>query len=73
MPVILLIALVGVAFRAERNTTQSLGLVEHSYQVKEVLGLVFDDLVHADGMRGALLTGEEFLTPYTDGDCRAPQ
>ena len=69
VPVILLIALVGVAFRAERNTTQSLGLVEHSYQVKEVLGLVFDDLVSAEtGMRGYLLTGkEEFLTPYTDG------
>ena len=69
VPVILLIALVGVAFRAERSTTQSLGLVEHSYQVKEVLGLVFDDLVSAEtGMRGYLLTGkEEFLTPYTDG------
>jgi diguanylate cyclase (GGDEF)-like protein len=69
VPVILLISLVAVAFRAERSTTQSLGLVEHSYQVKEVLGLVFDDLVSAEtGMRGYLLTGkEEFLTPYTDG------
>jgi diguanylate cyclase (GGDEF)-like protein len=69
VPVVLLMALVGVAFRAERSTTQSLTLVEHSYQVKATLGLLFDDLVNAEtGMRGFLLTGkDEFLEPYTDG------
>jgi diguanylate cyclase (GGDEF)-like protein len=69
VPVVLLMALVSVAFRAERSTTQSLTLVEHSYQVKATLGLVFDDLVNAEtGMRGFLLTGkDEFLEPYTDG------
>jgi diguanylate cyclase (GGDEF)-like protein len=61
--------LVAVAFRAERSTTQSLGLVQHSYLVKDALGLVYDDLVDAEtGMRGYVLTGqEEFLAPYTDG------
>jgi diguanylate cyclase (GGDEF)-like protein len=69
MPVVLLVALVAVAFRADRSTTESLRLVEHSYQVKETLGLVLDDLVNAEtGMRGYLLTGnEEFLAPYIDG------
>jgi diguanylate cyclase (GGDEF)-like protein len=69
VPVVLLIVLVAVAFRAERSTTQSLGLVQHSYQVKDALGLVYDDLVDAEtGMRGYLLTGDqEFLAPYTDG------
>ena len=69
VPVVLLVVLVAVAFRAERSTTQSLGLVEHSYQVKATLGLVFDDLVNAEtGMRGYLLTGQdEFLAPYVDG------
>lgn len=69
VPLALLVATVGAAFRAERSITQSLGRVEHSYQVRETVELVFDDLVDAEtGMRGYLLTGsEDFLAPYTDG------
>jgi diguanylate cyclase (GGDEF)-like protein len=72
VPLALLVAIVVVAFRAEASTTGSLRLVEHSYQVKETLGLVYEDLVDAEtGMRGYLLTGaESFIAPYTDGTAR---
>jgi diguanylate cyclase (GGDEF)-like protein len=69
VPVVLLATIVAVALVVERSTTQSLRMVEHTYQVKESLGLVITDLVNAEtGMRGFLLVGEkEFLEPYTDG------
>ncbi len=69
LPAVLLSTIVAVALVVQHTTTQSLHMVEHSYQVKESLGLVLDDLVNAEtGMRGYLLTGdEEFLTPFTEG------
>jgi diguanylate cyclase (GGDEF)-like protein len=69
MPVLVLAATVGFGFRAERSTTESLRLVEHTFQTKDTLGEVFDDLVNAEsGMRGYLITGSrEFLVPYDEG------
>ncbi len=69
LPVLVLAATVAFGFRAERSTTESLRLVQHSYQVKDTLAAVYADLVNADsGMRGYVLTGSsEFLEPYTEG------
>jgi diguanylate cyclase (GGDEF)-like protein len=69
VPVVILVITVAVALRAERATDESLLLVQHTFQVKETIGTVLDDLVDAEtGMRGYLLTGrDDFLTPYTDG------
>jgi diguanylate cyclase (GGDEF)-like protein len=71
-PVLVLVATVAFGFRAEDSTTERLRLVEHTYQVKDTLGDVFDDLVDAEsGMRGYLITGtEEFLAPYDEGMAR---
>ena len=58
IPVVVLIGAVAFAVRTERSTDASLRLVQHTYQVKENLNAVFDDLVDAEtGMRGYLLTG----------------
>jgi diguanylate cyclase (GGDEF)-like protein len=75
MPVLVLAATVAFGFRAERSTTESLRLVEHTFQTKDTLGAVLDDLVNAEsGMRGYLITGsEEFLDPYTEGTARLNQ
>lgn len=75
LPVLVLSATVAFGFRAERSTTQSLRLVEHTYEVKDTLGAVFDDLVNAEsGMRGYLLTGsEDFLAPYEEGTAHLSQ
>jgi diguanylate cyclase (GGDEF)-like protein len=72
IPVVVLIGAVAFAVRTERSTDASLRLVQHTYQVKENLNAVFDDLVDAEtGMRGYLLTGQpEFLAPYTEGSGR---
>ncbi len=72
VPVVVLIGTVAFAVRAERSTDASLRLVQHTYQVKETLNAVFDDLVDAEtGMRGYLLTGQDaFLAPYTEGSGR---
>jgi diguanylate cyclase (GGDEF)-like protein len=75
LPVLVLAATVGFGFWAERSTTESLRLVQHSYQVKETLGAVLDDLVNAEsGMRGYVLTGSEsFLDIYDEGTQRLNQ
>ena len=72
IPVVVLIGAVAFAVRTERSTDASLRLVQHTYQVKENLNAVFDDLVDAEtGMRGYLLTGQDaFLAPYTEGSGR---
>lgn len=69
VPAVALLGTVAFAFGAQRGSDASLLLVEHTYQVKETLNAVFDDLVDAEtGMRGYLLTGRDsFLTPYTEG------
>lgn len=72
IPVVVLSATVAFGSRAERSTTESLRLVEHSYQVKDTLGAVIEDLVNAEsGMRGYVLTGsQEFLAGYDEGTAR---
>ena len=72
IPVVVLIGAVAFAVRTERSTDASLRLLQHTYQVKENLNAVFDDLVDAEtGMRGYLLTGQDaFLAPYTEGSGR---
>jgi diguanylate cyclase (GGDEF)-like protein len=72
VPVVLLTGTVGLAVAAEVNTTRSLRLVEHTYQVKDTLRAVLGDLVDAEtGMRGFLLTGKEDVrAPYLEGSAR---
>jgi diguanylate cyclase (GGDEF)-like protein len=75
MPLLILVATVAFSFRAERSTTESLRLVQHTYQVKDTLEAVVEDLVNAEsGMRGYLLTGEvAFLGPFNEGTTRLHQ
>jgi diguanylate cyclase (GGDEF)-like protein len=75
VPVLVLAATVAFGFQAERSTTESLRLVQHTYQVKDTLEALVEDLVNAEsGMRGYLLTGEdEFLAPYDEGTARLNQ
>jgi diguanylate cyclase (GGDEF)-like protein len=72
MPVLVLAATVAFGFRAERSTTESLRLVEHTFQTKDTLGAVVDDQVNEEsGIRGYLITGsQEFLAPYDEGTAR---
>ena len=72
VPVVMLAGTVAFAVGAERSTTESLRLVEHSYQVKDTLRVAFADLVDAEtGMRGYLLSGSaDLLAPYENGSAR---
>jgi diguanylate cyclase (GGDEF)-like protein len=72
VPGVLMTATLAFSIRAERDSTQSQLLVDHTYQVKGTLSAVLADLVDAEtGMRGYLLTGNgDFLTPYEQGTAR---
>ena len=69
IPVVVLAITTGLTSRALRGSEDVLIQLGRSYQIREQISTVMDDLVDAEtGVRGYLLTGRsEFLEPYTDG------
>lgn len=73
IPVVVLAITTGLTSRALRGSEDVLIQLGRSYQIREQISTVMDDLVDAEtGVRGYLLTGRpEFLEPYTDGAAAA--
>jgi diguanylate cyclase (GGDEF)-like protein len=73
IPVVVLAITTGLTSRALRGSEDVLIQLGRSYQIREQISTVMDDLVDAEtGVRGYLLTGRsEFLEPYTTGAAAA--
>ena len=69
IPVVVLAVTTGLTSRALRGSEAVIGQLSTSYQIREQISTVMDDLVDAEtGVRGYLLTGRsEFLEPYING------
>jgi diguanylate cyclase (GGDEF)-like protein len=69
IPVVVLAVTTGLTSRALRGSEAVVAQLSSSYQTREQISRVMDDLVDAEtGVRGYLLTGRsEFLEPYSTG------
>jgi diguanylate cyclase (GGDEF)-like protein len=69
IPVVVLAVTTALTSRAIRGSEAVLSQLGRSYQIREQISVVMDDLVDAEtGVRGYLLTGRPgFLEPYTSG------